>query len=228
MRFFEDILNIVFPNICCVCDRILTNNEEVICFHCRSELPKTNFTNVKENELVKRLYGKLKIDFGLSYLRFYKSGITQKLLHKFKYKNYPEIGKLIGHWVGYEMLKNKDIGNVDLIIPVPLHPKREMKRGYNQTLFFAQGISEVTKIPIQKKVLIRKFYNQSQTHKTKEQRWTSVQYAFMVKNRKVIEDKQILLVDDIVTTGATLEACGNQILQNGALRLGVATMALAK
>ncbi len=150
------------------------------------------------------------------------------MLHKFKYKNYPEIGKLIGHWVGYEMLKNKDIGNVDLIIPVPLHPKREMKRGYNQTLFFAQGISEVTKIPIQKKVLIRKFYNQSQTHKTKEQRWTSVQYAFMVKNRKVIEDKQILLVDDIVTTGATLEACGNQILQNGALRLGVATMALAK
>lgn len=228
MRFFEDILNIVFPNICCVCDEVLTNNEEVICFHCRSELPKTKFTNLQNNELVERFHGKLKVDFGISYLRFYKSGLAQKLLHQFKYKNYPEVGKLIGNWLGYEMLNNGNISNVDFIIPVPLHPRKERKRGYNQTLFFAQGISEATNIPVQKQNLIRNRYNQSQTHKTKEQRWVSVQHAFKVKNRKIIEDKHILLVDDVVTTGATLEACGNQILQNGAVGLGIATMALAK
>lgn len=228
MRFFEDILNIIFPKICCICDRILTKNEEIICFHCRSQLPKTNFTDIKENELVKRFYGKLKINFGISYLHFYKSGITQKLLHQFKYNNYPEIGELIGTWLGHELLKNKNIGNVDIIIPVPLHPRKEKKRGYNQSLFFAQGISEITKIPIQLKTLKRKQYNESQTHKTKEQRWKSVEHAFWVTDKKMVENKNVLLIDDVITTGATLEACGNQILKCGALSIGIATIALAK
>ena len=228
MRFFEDLLNIIFPKICCICDRILAKNEEIICFHCRSQLPKTNFTDIKENELVKRFYDKLKIDFGISYLHFYKSGITQKLLHQFKYNNYPEIGELIGTWLGHELLKNKNIGNVDIIIPVPLHPRKEKKRGYNQSLLFAQGISEITKIPIQQKTLKRKHYNESQTHKTKEQRWKSVEHAFWVTDKKMVENKNVLLIDDVITTGATLEACGNQILKCGALSIGIATIALAK
>ncbi len=228
MRFFTDILNIIYPKICCLCDRALTNNEEIICFLCRSELPKTNFTDIKENELVKRFYGKLKIDFGTSFLHFYKAGITQKLLHQFKYNNYPEIGELIGNWLGHEMLKNKSIGNMDIIIPVPLHPKKEKKRGYNQSLFFAQGISEVTKIPIQQNALKRNLYNESQTHKTKEKRWENVENAFHVTDRKVLENKNVLLIDDVITTGATLEACGSQLLKCGVLSLSIATMALAK
>jgi len=228
MRFFENLLNIIFPQVCCVCGAGLTKNEEIICFHCRSELPKNNFSNLRENELVNRFYGKLAIDFGVAYLDFHKSGITQKLLHQFKYNNYPEIGRLTGNWLGHELLKNKICDKIDIIIPVPLHPRKERKRGYNQSQYFAEGISEITKIPTEFSSLQRVNYEDSQTHKSKEQRWKSVKNAFQVIDKKNVKNKNVLLVDDVITTGATLEACGHQILQSGAAGISVAAMALAK
>ncbi len=228
MKIFEDILNIIFPKVCCICDRGLTKNEELICFRCRSNLPKTKFVNAKDNELLKRFYGRLHVDFGLSYLYFYKSGITQKLLHQYKYQNYPEIGELIGKWIGHELLRSEISKQVDIIIPVPLHPKRERERGYNQSAYFAKGISEITKIPIGYKILARAHHDKSLTHKTRVQRWRSVEHAFQVIDKNLIDNKNILLVDDVITTGATLEACGNQILKGGAKGLGVATIAVAK
>ena len=228
MRIFEDILNIIFPNVCCICNSGLTKNEELICFHCRSDLPKANFSDAKENELTNMFYGKLNLDFGISYLYFYKSGITQKLLHKFKYKNYPEIGEMIGNWIGHELLKSKIEHNVNIIIPVPLHHRKERKRGYNQSQYLAKGISDITKIPTNFKILKRIQYNESQTHKSKEQRWKSVEDAFQVINNTIVENKNVLLVDDVITTGATLEACGHQILKSGASGLSIATIALAK
>lgn len=228
MNIFEDILNIIFPKICCICDRGLTKNEDLICFRCRSKLPKTKFLNAKDNELLNRFYGRLNIDFGLFYLYFYKSGITQKLLHQFKYNSNPEIGEMIGKWVGHELLKRKAHKHIDIIIPVPLHPRKERNRGYNQSHYFAKGISGITKIPMDIKALIRVDYDKSLTHKTRVQRWKSVEHAFRVVDKKSIENKNILLVDDVITTGATLEACGNQILKNRASSLGIATIALAK
>lgn len=228
MKIIEDIINIIFPKVCCICDSGMTKNEELICFRCRSNLPKTKFLNVKDNELLKRFYGRVKVDFGLSYLYYYKAGITQKLLHQFKYKNYPEIGKLIGNWFGHELLRNKIYKQVDIIIPVPLHPRKERKRGYNQSQYFAKGISEITNIPTGFKILSRAHYDESLTHKTRVQRWKSVEYAFRVADKKIIYNKNILLVDDVITTGATLEACGNQLLKNGARGLGIGTMAMAK
>ena len=228
MRFFENILDIIFPKVCCVCSHGLTENEEIICFHCRSELPKTNFSDALENELVNRFYGKLKIDFGISYLYFLKSGITQKLLHQFKYNNYPEIGEMIGRWLGHELLKNNVNDKIDIIIPVPLHLRKERKRGYNQSQYFAKGISEITNIPTEFKTLKRIHYNESQTHKSKEQRWKTVENAFQIVDKKTVKSKSVLLVDDVITTGATIEACGYQILNSGASGLGIASMALAK
>lgn len=228
MRFFEDILNIIFPKICCVCDAALTKNEEIICFHCRSELPKISFSDVKNNELTNRFYGKLTIDFGVAYLNFQKSGITQKLLHQFKYNNNPEIGILIGNWLGHELVKNKLSDKIDIIVPVPLHPRKERKRGYNQSQYFANGISEIVKIPTEFGLLQRINYEKSQTHKSKELRWESVKNAFQIIDIKSVENKNVLLVDDVITTGATLEACGHQILQSGAAGISVAAMALAK
>ncbi len=129
MRIFEDLLNIIFPKNCCICDNGLSKNEEQICFHCRSELTKTNFTDFHDNELTNRFYGKIEIDFGMSYLYFLKSGIAQKLLHQFKYNNFPEIGEILGQWVGHEILSQKLNERIDIVIPVPLHPKKENKRG---------------------------------------------------------------------------------------------------
>ena len=117
---------------------------------------------------------------------------------------------------------------IDIIIPVPLHRKKERKRGYNQSKFIAQGISKVWNVGIENKALVRTKYQTSQTQKTKEQRWKNVQYAFEVNNRKAIECKRILLVDDVITTGATLEACYNKLIENKAESVSIATLALAK
>lgn len=228
MNIFEDIFNIIFPKVCCICGSSVSKNEELICFHCRSNLPKTKFMNVKDNELLNRFYGRIKVDYGLSYLYFYKSGITQKLLHQFKYNSYPEIGELIGKWLGHELLKNNNHQHIDIIVPVPLHPRKERKRGYNQSQYFAKGISAITKIPTEFKTLIRAQYDESLTHKTRVQRWKSVEHSFRVINKNNIKNKNVLLVDDVITTGATLEVCGNQLLKNGAKGLGIATIALAK
>ncbi len=228
MRIFEDILNIIFPKVCCICDQGLTKNEELICFHCRSTLPKAKFEDPKDNEVVHRIYGKLNIEIGLAYLYFYKSGITQKLLHQLKYKNQPEIGLLLGNWIAHDILNYGMDKNLDLIVPVPLHKKKERKRGYNQSRHFAKGISELTNIPTDFDNLQRVHFSASQTHKSKEQRWKSVERAFHVKTAECFKDKHVLLVDDVMTTGATLEACGNEILKNGASALSLATIALAK
>ena len=228
MKFLRELVDLIFPKLCCTCDQLLTKNEVLVCFHCRSQLPKICIQNPSRNELVNRFYGKLDTNFAVSYLYFYKSGITQTLLHQFKYNNFPEIGQLIGKWIGYELVEKGLIENIDTIIPVPLHSKKKRKRGYNQSEFFAQGISEVTSIPTDFKSLCRINYEKSQTLKTREQRWESVKNAIVVNDSKKIADKNILLVDDIITTGATLEACGIQLLSNGAASTSIATIALAK
>jgi len=228
MQFLTDILNIIFPKICCTCGQSLMKYEEILCFHCRRVLPKINFQNQKENELSDRFIGKINIEYAMAYLYFHKSGITQKLLHQLKYKNNPEIGEMIGHWFGQELKEKEIMKKAELIIPVPLHPKKERRRGYNQSHYFAKGISEITNIPIDLKSLKRIRYETSQTVKTKEHRWKSVEHAFEVHDRKKVENKHILLVDDIVTTGATMEACGLELLKNGASGLSIAALALAK
>ena len=191
-------------------------------------MPEINFKNSSANELSNRLYGKVDTVFCESYLYFYKSGISQELLHQFKYNNYPEIGIALGKWFGHDLAAKSVHEKFDMLIPVPLHPKKERKRGYNQSQYFVRGISEVVNIPMDFKSLIRTEYQQSQTKKTKEQRWENVRSAFMVMNPKKIENKKILLVDDVITTGATIEACSQQLIASGAKSVGVASLALAK
>jgi len=134
----------------------------------------------------------------------------------------------MARWYGYELLQQKVDEKVDFVIPVPLHPRKEKIRGYNQSYFIAQGMNTSTKIPVENEILYRIHYEKSQTQRTKEQRWKSVSDAFIVKDKGKIEGKYILLVDDVITTGATLEACGRQLLKNGAAGISVATLAIAK
>jgi ComF family protein len=228
MNFFEDILNLFFPKLCCACDSPLVKNEELICFHCRTRLPKAVFKSPDNNELKDRFYGKMEIEFAFAYLYFHKSGLTQKLLHQFKYNNKPEIGSMIGNWLGFDLLKHELKSDIDLILPIPLHPKKQRKRGYNQSFHFAQGISDATKIPLDFNILKRIKHGESQTGKTREMRWKGVEQAFMVANDSSLQNKHVLLVDDVVTTGATIEACGRQLYKCGASKISVAAMAIAK
>jgi ComF family protein len=228
MRLFNDLLNLFFPRICCTCENTLVKNEELLCFRCRSELPKANYPNLYENELKERFYGKLSVEYTIASVNFLKSGIAQKLLHEFKYNNKTEIGELFGRQIG-EMLKEHQVSKqIDLIIPVPLHPKKERARGYNQSHYFALGISEVTGIPTRFDLLKRIKHSKSQTTKTREIRWKSVEHAFRVKKTHELYGAHILLVDDVVTTGATIEACGTKLFDAGVGKLSLAALAIAK
>lgn len=224
MRLIHDLLNIIYPNLCNICSEALTRNEELICFRCRSDLPKIKNIDIYENELTDRFLGK----FDISYLYFYKSGITQKLLHQLKYKNNPTLCDELGRWFGHELIKHNIDEHIDIIIPVPLHPRKKRKRGYNQSQHLAYGIAEAMSLKTNVKTLIRTHYQSSQTHKTKEKRWLSVEHAFNVIDEKSVVGKGILLVDDVVTTGATIEACANKLLNAGAKSIGIASLALAK
>jgi ComF family protein len=228
MNIFKDIVNLFFPDTCCTCGTTLVNYEELLCFRCRSQLPKTRFEFPDSNELIDRMYGKLNIMYGFAFLNFHKSGLTQKLLHQFKYHNKPEIGEMIGRWLGEDLLRNNILREIDLIVPIPLHQKKQRLRGYNQSFHFASGISEVTEIPVAINILKRKMHDKSQTGKTREMRWKGVENAFEILENEAIKNKHILLVDDVVTTGATIEACGKQLYSSGASQLSVAAMAIAK
>lgn len=227
MKFFDELLDIFYPTLCCACEITLAKNEEVICFKCRSVLPKTNFRNFEDNEMMSRFSGRIMFRYAFAFLYFHKSGITQILLHKLKYKNHPEIGELFGIWLG-NAISDSAINDFDLIIPVPLHPKKLRKRHYNQSSYFAKGISEALNKPVMENILVRRTYNLSQTKQTREQRWQSVSDAFATDAAAELHLKKILLVDDVVTTGATLEACGNQLYKSGASSVSIAALALAK
>jgi ComF family protein len=228
MNIFEDLLNLFFPNTCCTCDTTLVNNEELLCFRCRSQLPKTYYECPDSNELVDRFFGKLHILYGFAFLSFHKSGLTQKLLHQFKYHNKPEIGVMIGRWLGEDLQRYHNLKKVDLIVPIPLHQKKQRLRGYNQSYHFAKGISEILEIPVDTTLLKRIRHDKSQTGKTREMRWKGVENAFELTDNKSIKDKHILLVDDVVTTGATIEACGKHLYNSGVSQISVAAMAIAK
>lgn len=191
-------------------------------------MPKIGDKELYDNELTNRFYGKINLQYCLSYLHFYKSGITQRLLHQLKYNNYPELGEMLGRWMGQKLADSPQAKKTQLIIPVPLHPKRQKQRGYNQSRYIASGIAEYLKVPIDTSSLIRRSFEESQTHKTREQRWRSVSKAFEVRNPKNIANRHILLVDDVVTTGATLQACAKQLMKSRAASISIAAIALAK
>ncbi|MDZ7604751.1 MAG: phosphoribosyltransferase family protein [Cyclobacteriaceae bacterium] len=228
MHFLSDILDLIFPHVCCTCGERITKEDELICFGCRAELPKVKFSDPTDNELTDRFLGKYSLKFGTSYLYFFKSGKTQTLMHKFKYQNKPELGVMIGRYLGHDIAANGYSNGLDMIIPVPIHRKKLRIRGYNQSQKFASGLSEAIEIPVEVDVLIRTIHGESQTHKSKEERQRSVSEVFQLREPNRVAGKSILLVDDVITTGATLEACGKLLLNAGCAELSIATMAIAK
>ncbi len=206
----------------------LAKGEEYICTPCRYKLPKTNFHKEVENPLHQRFHGIINVKHVYSYLYFIKSGSVSSLLYKLKYGNVPELGEVLGRWFGKD-LQEVGIGEeYDLIIPVPLHKSKFRKRGYNQSDGIAKGLSEVLNLPFSDKVLIRSHKSQSQTSKGRIERWKNVENIFEVKKPGEVKDKRILLVDDVLTTGATLEACATAVVKAGCADVGIVTLAAAQ
>jgi ComF family protein len=177
-------------------------------------------------KLEERLHGEVVFTHALAYYKFYKSGLTQRLLHHMKYRDRPDLAMLAGRWFGGEIAAHFSGEVFDMIVPVPLHRKKERKRGYNQSVYLARGIAESTGIPVQD-VLLRTKYSDTQTHKSRIERWQNVSGIFQLRDPQRITGKHVLLVDDVVTTGATLESCGCTIMNGGAVCVSAAALAMA-
>lgn len=226
MRFtyFEDFLALVFPRTCCVCSRSLFEFENQLCKICLAKLPVTSYhLRSAENDLKNKVTGLSEINRFFSFLRFTKSGMSQKILHQLKYRNKPELGIILGKIYGH-LLAGDYAGEWDVVLPVPLHPLKLKKRGYNQSERFSQGLAEVFDIPLDTSLQRIKF-TETQTNKNRLERWENVQEVFQVNPEWAFLGKKILLVDDVMTTGATLAACSNTLLNSGAGSVDVAVIA---
>ena len=225
---FGDFVSLFFPKYCLACDNALVKGESMICTLCMLEMPQTDYHRSRENPLSHRLSYRIPVKHAMALFKFSKSGRVQHLLHQLKYRNHPEIGVTLGRIYGEKMTTESDLrSNVDLIIPIPLHPARKRKRGYNQSAKFAEGLSERLELPFTDELLERRIKTETQTRKTKLNRWENISGVFGIKNSGALEGKKILLVDDVITTGSTLEACSQVLIDHGCQQLNIACIAEA-
>lgn len=226
---FNTFLSLIFPDPCSACNKFLAKGEKIICTQCRFDLPYTNYhVHPNQNPLYYKFAGMIPLTHALAYLKFTKKGKVQKILHALKYNNYPEIGTLMGQLYGHILQQSEEnYTDFDIILPVPLHPSRQRSRGYNQSAYFAKGLSESLQVPFSETVIQRTKKTETQTKKGKLDRWENVTKIFAVKEPQYIQQQAILLVDDVVTTGATLQACLKILQQYGAKELSIAAIAEA-
>ncbi len=223
--FLLDVSSLIYPRVCAGCSHTLFKHEQYICNLCYVSLPKTNYHLQKENPVQKIFYGRADVALANSFLFFQKKGSVQKMMHVLKYKGKPNVAKTLGNWYGQDLKQQNTFSMYDYIIPVPLHKKRLQKRGYNQSEYFAEGLSEILNIPVLTNVLTKTIFTETQTYKTREERVENTLASFSVENPEAIKNKKIVLVDDIITTGATTEACILQLKKCSTAVISVASIA---
>lgn len=221
------LTELIFPRLCVTCGDKLIEQEQWICLHCLHHIPRTNYHLEPENRVAQLFYGRVKIEFATSFFYFSKGSKYQSLLHNLKYKGMKELGSEIGKHFGIDLLQSDDFSSVDLICPVPLHPQKEKKRGYNQSWWIASGIATQMQKPLSADNLKRVTATETQTRKTRFERWQNVEGIFELNDPEAFSGKHILLVDDVVTTGSTIEACAQAILSKTDARVSIATLATA-
>lgn len=227
----KDLVNLFFPECCYACSYALSDNEYGICTSCRHDLPITSFHLEKDNSVSKIFYGRVKLEYATALLWFQKKGMVQQLLHNLKYRGHEKVGCILGEWLGYELQNSPFFNTIDAVIPVPLHKTKLRKRGYNQVAKFGQEIAKALEIEYIDNVLVKTTATKTQVFKTRFARWDASKAIFSVQNSHLISGKHILLVDDIITTGATIESCANALLSSNTdknIKISVASMAIAQ
>jgi len=224
----SDLVGLLFPNLCNACGTPLLHNENLICIKCLYDLPFTDYHLHAENRVAKQLWGRLSLNAAMAMLYFRKGAKVQNLIHNLKYNGKTDVGILLGNLLGERLKTSPLYQDVDLIIPVPLHNRKLRQRGYNQSTFIAEGIAEKMEIPFNETQLTRSIATDSQTRKSRYNRYENMKAVFKINNPDGILGKHILLIDDVITTGATLEACANELLNNGATKVSIAALAFAE
>jgi len=225
LKILSDFISLVFPDVCLICEDTLFKGETYFCTDCIRALPKTDYHLEADNPVKAKFDGLTNIKYGFSYLKFVKRGRVQKILHRLKYDEKEGVGVLLGRWYGHELKQAGYDKEFDKIIPVPLHKEKLRKRGYNQAERFAIGISSTLGIPCDAQSLVRTEERSSQTLKSRINRWRNMEFAFRVNSPVQVENKKVLLVDDVITTGATLEACAKTIQESRCKEVSVAAIA---
>lgn len=222
----ESVLHLFFPHICTGCGSDILNVESALCMRCVDAMPETNFELHPGNPVEKSFWGRLPLNGATAQFYFTKESLMQHLMHQFKYKGNRELGIQLGRMMG-EQIMNSGRFHADALVPLPLFPAKEKRRGYNQATVLCQGMAERMKIPILDKAITRPQHTETQTKKGRIERWKNMEGKFILSDPDAIKNKHLLLVDDVVTTGATLEACGNELLKAENVRLSLATLCTA-
>ena len=221
------LVHLFYPRLCEGCSKPLLASEEVLCISCALEIPETNYHTIPDNETALRFAGRIPYAHATSFAWFTNDGLLQHLVHGLKYKDKKENGYYLGSQFGHSLKPAEWISSVDLIIPVPLHPAKEAKRGYNQSMLIAEGMSEVLNKPANDKLLLRTRDTESQTRKSRAERVDNMAGAFKVNDKAALAGKHILICDDVLTTGATLEACALELIACENVKISIATIGIA-
>lgn len=224
LQLFKDFISLFYPEVCLCCGEGLAKQEEFVCTACMYKLPKTNFHKQADNPVMKTFYGRVEVAAGVAYCHYQKGNTVQNLVHEMKYNGKKELGTHLGKWYGHELKDSPAFQKIDVVVPVPLHKRKLRKRGYNQSAYFANGLAQSMGIECAEDALKRVKNTETQTRKSRYSRWDNVKDIFAVNNKEKLAGKHVLLVDDIITTGATIEACSHVILASGVASLSVASI----
>lgn len=225
--FWDDFISLLFPRLCYACGNHLLRNEYLICTECYVIIPRTNYHLIEDNPVAKLFWGRCLIEKAAAFSYYNKGSRIRNLIHNLKYKGIREIGYELGKIYGLSLNSSGFISDIDLIIPVPLHPAKERLRGFNQSELISRGIADSAILPVDTRTLSRIIVSSTQTRRSRYDRWTNVEGIFRVTDSQTIVGKHILLVDDVITTGSTIESCTNELLKTEGVKVSVVALAFA-
>lgn len=227
--FFTRLLDLIAPRTCVICGKRLSIEEEILCATCNFRLPRTGFSyDAYENEMAKVFWGRIPVERCAPFMYYQAKAASANLIYFLKYNNRPDIGEYLGKMMAEEFKKDYFFEGIDFIIPIPLERKRQRQRGYNQSLMVARGVSDATGLPIDTDIIIRKVYESSQTEKNRWMRNDNVEGVFQLLQPEKVQGKHILLIDDVVTTGATICSCGQELAKAGDVKISVLSIGFVK
>lgn len=224
---WDDFISLLYPRLCYACGNHLLRNEKLICTECYVLIPRTNYHLAEENPVAQLFWGRCLIEKAAAFSFYNKGSRIRNLIHSLKYKGIQEVGFELGRIYGLTLKSSGFTKDIDLIIPVPLHPSKKRRRGFNQCDLISSGLSEVTGLPVDTDSLIRITVSDTQTKRSRYERWTNVEGIFMVTEPGNLRGRHILLIDDVITTGSTIESCTNELLKVEGVRVSVVALAFA-